>query len=87
MTEIYYGQTIADPYLWLENWHDAKVAQWLQAQADYTCSTLGKIPGREKFLVRVKALDTVGTNVRNVQIWDHVPLGSGFSIRVSLESS
>ena len=30
---------------------------------------LKSIPGREKFLARVKALDTASTRVRNTQIW------------------
>jgi prolyl oligopeptidase len=69
VTEVFYGQSITDPYRGLENWHDAKVAQWLKAQDDYTRSTLTGIPGREKFLARVKALDTASTRVRGTQVW------------------
>ncbi len=69
VADTYYGQTVTDPYRWLESWHDAKVTLWLQAQNEYTRTTLAKIPGREKFLVRVKDLDTASTNVRNVQVW------------------
>ena len=69
VTETFFGQSVTDPYRWLENWHDAKIAQWLKAQNDYTRSTLASIPGREKFLARVKTLDTASTKVRNAQVW------------------
>lgn len=69
VTETFYGQVVVDPYRSLENWHDAKVAQWLKGQDDYTRATLNNIPGREKLLARVKALDTASTRVRDAQIW------------------
>jgi prolyl oligopeptidase len=69
VTETFFGQSVTDPYRWLENWHDAKVAQWLKAQDDYTRATLTSLPGREKFLARVKALDTASTRVRSAQVW------------------
>jgi prolyl oligopeptidase len=69
VSETFFGQTVTDPYRWLENWHDAKVAQWMKAQDNYTRATLMSIPGREKFLARVKALDTASTRVRNTQAW------------------
>ena len=36
VTETFYGQSVTDPYRWLENWHEAKAAQWLKAQDNYT---------------------------------------------------
>jgi prolyl oligopeptidase len=69
VTETFYGQSVTDPYRWLENWHDPKAAQWLKAQDNYTRAVLKTIPGREKFLLRVKTLDTADTRVRNVQVW------------------
>jgi prolyl oligopeptidase len=69
VTDTFFGQSVTDPYRWLENWQDPKVAQWLKAQNDYTRSTLANIPGREKFLARVKALDTASTKVRNAEVW------------------
>ena len=54
VTEVFFGQTVTDPYRWLENWHEAKAADWLKAQDTYTRSALTAIPGREKFLARVK---------------------------------
>src|ERR1022692_1608646 len=69
VTETFYGQALVDPYRSLEDWHDAKVAQWLKGQDDYTRATLNSIPGREQFLARVKALDTASPRVREVQVW------------------
>ncbi len=46
-----------------------KRRRWLKAQDTYTRSALTSIPGREKFLARVKALDTASTRVRNAQVW------------------
>jgi prolyl oligopeptidase len=69
VTETFYGQVVVDPYRSLEDWHDPKVAQWLKGQDNYTRATLNSLPGREKFLNRVKSLDTASTRVRDAQIW------------------
>ena len=69
VTETFFGQTVTDPYRWLEDWHEANVAKWMKAQNDYTRTTLARIPGRERFLARVKALDTANTPVRGAQVW------------------
>lgn len=69
VTETFYGQTVTDPYRWLEDWHEGKAAEWLKAQDTYTRSVLDTIPGREKFLARVKSLDTSSTRVRSAQLW------------------
>jgi len=69
VTDVYFGTTITDPYRWLENWHEGKAAGWLKAQDGYTRSALAAISGRDKFLARVKSLDTASTGVRNAQSW------------------
>jgi prolyl oligopeptidase len=69
VTETFYGQKVTDRYRWLENWHDAPVQHWLKAQDDYTRGALARLPGRDKFLARVRALDTAATRVRNAQVW------------------
>jgi prolyl oligopeptidase len=69
VTETYFGQSVTDPYRWLENWHEAKVEHWMKSQDDYTRATLASLPGREKFLARVKALDMSSTRVRSAQVW------------------
>jgi len=69
VTETFFGHSVTDPYRWLENSHDTKVVNWMKAQDDYTRTELASIPGREKFLTRVKALDTASTRVRSAQVW------------------
>jgi prolyl oligopeptidase len=68
VTETFYGQSVTDPYRWLESWHEAKAGQWLKAQDSYTRAILASLPGREKFLGRVKTLDTGSTRVRDVRV-------------------
>jgi prolyl oligopeptidase len=69
VTDVYFGTTITDPYRWLENWHEGKSAGWLKAQDRYTRSALAAISGRDKFLARVKSLDTASTGVPNARSW------------------
>ena len=68
VTETFFGVTVTDPYRWLEKWQDGKAAEWLKAQDTYTRAQLTAIPGREKFLARVKEVDTASTRVRSVQV-------------------
>jgi len=69
VTETFFGQTVVDDYRWLEDWHQATVEQWLKGQDNYTRATLRSIPGREKFLARVRALDLASTRVTSPQVW------------------
>ena len=69
VTETFFGTTVTDPYRWLERWQDGKGAEWLKAQDTYTRTRLAAIPGRDKFLARVKEVDTASTSVRNVQVY------------------
>src|SRR6266567_1784462 len=69
VTDEYFGTKITDPYRWLEKTSDPDVAAWMKAQNDYTRSVLGGIPGREKLLERVTALDKASTRVRLAQVW------------------
>jgi prolyl oligopeptidase len=41
----------------------------MKAQNDYTRSVLGKIPGRDKLLERIKQLDNAGNVVAGLQVW------------------
>jgi len=69
VTETFFGQTVTDPYRWLENWQEGKGAEWLKAQDTYTRSSLAAIPGRKKFLERVQSVDAGTAHVRSAQIW------------------
>ena len=53
-----FGQTIADPYRWLENdvRSDQEVAAWVESQNKVTHAYLDNLPGRNIFKARLKQL-------------------------------
>jgi prolyl oligopeptidase len=53
-----FGQTIADPYRWLENdvRNDKEVAAWVESQNKVTNAYLNTLPGRDIFRDRLKQL-------------------------------
>lgn len=53
-----FGQTIADPYRWLENdvRSDKEVAAWVESQNKVTNTYLDKLPGQDIFKARLKQL-------------------------------
>ena len=57
VTDTYFGTTVNDPYRYMENLADPKVAAWMKAQSDYARSVLDRIPGRKEYLARVQTLD------------------------------
>jgi prolyl oligopeptidase len=58
VVEEHFGQTIADPYHWLENdvRNDKEVAAWVESQNKVTNAYLDKLPGRDIFKDRLKQL-------------------------------
>jgi prolyl oligopeptidase len=56
--ETLFGETIADPYRWLENdvRNDAEVAAWVEAENAVTDAYLAKLPAREWFKRRIGEL-------------------------------
>jgi prolyl oligopeptidase len=58
VTTDYYGNTVTDPYRYMENLSDPDVAAWFKGQDAYTRGVLAKIPGRDALLARIKELDT-----------------------------
>jgi prolyl oligopeptidase len=56
--EAHFGQTVSDPYRWLENdiRSDDKVASWVAAQNRVTDAYLDTLPGRALFKRRLKQL-------------------------------
>jgi prolyl oligopeptidase len=53
-----FGQTVSDPYRWLENdvRNDKEVAAWVESQNKVTNSYLNTLPGRDIFRDRLKQL-------------------------------
>lgn len=58
VSDTLHGETVADPYRWLENdvRADAKVAAWVAAQNRTTDAYLATLPGREAFKARLTQL-------------------------------
>jgi len=57
-SEVLFGETIADPYRWLENdvRNDAEVADWVERQNAVTNSVLAQLPARPWFKERIGQL-------------------------------
>ena len=62
--DTYFGETVDDPYRWMENDKDPAWLPFLKAQNDYTRAVLDKLLGRDALLKRIQQLsgDTVQTN-------------------------
>jgi prolyl oligopeptidase len=58
VVETHFGQTITDPYRWLENdvRTDKDVAAWVESQNNVTNAYLASLPGRDIFKERLKQL-------------------------------
>ena len=62
--DTYFGETLSDPYRWMENDKDPDWLPFLKAQNAYARSVLDKLPGREALHTRISQLtgDTVATS-------------------------
>jgi prolyl oligopeptidase len=69
VTEDYFGTKVTDPYRWLEKTDDPEVVTWMKAQNDFTRTLLGRIPGRDQLLERIKSLDNASAVVSGLQVW------------------
>jgi prolyl oligopeptidase len=60
-----FGQTITDPYRWLENdvRNDKEVGAWVKSQNKVTNAYLNTLPGRDIFKNRLKQLYKCGSLV------------------------
>lgn len=63
VTDTYWGVEVADPYRFLENTKEARVQDWLKAQATATDAILAKIPGRNALLARIEAIEAAAAGV------------------------
>jgi prolyl oligopeptidase len=55
--DTYHGTTVPDPYRWLEDDNAPETAAWVEAQNKVTFPYLERIPYRNHFQQRVKALN------------------------------
>ena len=56
VSETFHGQSITDPYRWMENPKDAEWEPFMRGQDAYARGVLGAIPGRAELKARISAL-------------------------------
>ena len=54
--DTYFGETLSDPYRWMENDKDREWLPFLKGQNEHTRAVLDTIPGRERLLKRIEQL-------------------------------
>lgn len=68
VTETFFGQTVADPYRYMEDAKNPEMMAYLRAQGDYASKTLDAIPGRAAMQSRINSLSEAGVQISGVQI-------------------
>jgi hypothetical protein len=66
VTETLHGVTLTDPYRWMED-GGQEFTDWMKAQDAHTRRLLERIPGRQKLLAELRALNTDATTVTHVR--------------------
>jgi prolyl oligopeptidase len=59
-TEVLHGESIPDPYRWLEDGESEATREWTRAQNALTRSYLDAVPGRDRLRARVDQLLAIG---------------------------
>lgn len=54
--DVYFGETLSDPYRWMENDKDPDWLPFLKGQNEHTRAILDAIPGRDRLLQRIQQL-------------------------------
>src|SRR5438132_4566107 len=54
--DTYFGETLSDPYRWMENDKDPDWLPFLRGQNEHTHAVLNTIPGRDRLLQRIQQL-------------------------------
>src|SRR5918999_2627262 len=65
--DTYFGQTIVDPYRWMEDAKSAETSAWMKAQANYARAYLDRLPLRGELLKRITEVSDTGVRVGGVQ--------------------
>jgi prolyl oligopeptidase len=69
VTDTYFGQTVVDPYRWMETPGNPDLLAYLKAQNDRTRAILDSMPGRATLVARLKQL--ADTNVASSSVVVH----------------
>ncbi|HXZ59362.1 MAG TPA: prolyl oligopeptidase family serine peptidase [Steroidobacteraceae bacterium] len=67
VSDTYFGETLRDPYRWMENDQDPDWLPFLKGQNAHTRAVLATIPGREALLGRIQQLSGDTALTRRVQ--------------------
>lgn len=65
---VFFGQTVADPYRWLENAHGARTQAWIDAQNARAEKALDAYAGNARIAARVRQLAITGVQRFDPQI-------------------
>jgi prolyl oligopeptidase len=65
--DTYFGETLSDPYRWMENDKDPEWLPFLKGQNAHTRAVLATIPGRDELLRRIEQLSGDATVTRKAQ--------------------
>jgi prolyl oligopeptidase len=69
VTDTYFGQSVEDPYRWLEDQKSPESKAWMRGQADYTRAVLDSIPGRKQFAAEMERyLNAEDATITDVQL-------------------
>src|ERR1700722_3080291 len=80
--DTYFGETLIDPYRWMENDKDHDWLPFLKGQNDHTRAVLDRIPGRAALAQRIQQLSGDSVTTRAVQraggnlFFEQRPLGA-----------
>jgi prolyl oligopeptidase len=65
--DTYFGETLSDPYRWMENPHDPRWLPYLRAENRHARAILDALPGRRALLERITTLSGDNANTLDVQ--------------------
>ena len=65
--DTYFGETVSDPYRWMENDKDPEWLPFLKGQNAHARALLDAIPGRSALLARIRQLSGDTASTRSAQ--------------------
>src|ERR1700731_3190829 len=65
--DSYFGETLSDPYRWMENDKDPDWLPFLKGQNEHTRAVLDTVPGRDQLLQRIQQLSGDAAATRQVK--------------------
>src|ERR1700741_4582143 len=65
--DTYFGETLGDPYRWMENDKDPEWLPFLKGQNSHARAVLDRIPGRDRLLRRIEQLSGDAASTRSAR--------------------